>query len=106
MEVRGKFHDPATLPPRMSHRYPLNGRLSVPQSRSGRFVEEKNLLSLPVFEVRIVHYTNYVIPTIHMCTHTHTHTHTHTYIYIYMCVCVCVYIYIHEVEGQYIIQLL
>ena len=76
MEVRVKFHYPANLPPGMSHRYPLNGRLCGPQSRSGRFVEEEHLLSLPVFEVRIEYYTNYVIATIHMRT------------------------YIHEVEGQ------
>ena len=82
MEVSGKFHDPTNLPPGMSHRYPLNGRLGGPQSRSGLFVEEEHLLSLPVFEVRIVHYTNYVIATINMCT------------------------YIHEVEGQYNVWLL
>ena len=70
MEVCGKFHDPATLPPRNKPQVPLNGRLGGPHSWSERFGEEKeNLLSLLVFEVRIVHYTNYAIPTIRMCTY-------------------------------------
>jgi len=35
--------------------YPLNRRLSGPQSQSGRFGGKKNILFLPEFETRIVH---------------------------------------------------
>jgi hypothetical protein len=41
--VSGQFYAPATLPPEKEPRYPLNGRLNGPQSRSGRHREEKIL---------------------------------------------------------------
>jgi hypothetical protein len=43
MEVSGQLHAPAALPPGKSPRYPLDRRLGGPQSRSGRFGEEKIL---------------------------------------------------------------
>jgi hypothetical protein len=42
MEVSGQLHVPAALPPEKSPWYPLDRRLSGPQSRSGRGGEEKN----------------------------------------------------------------
>jgi hypothetical protein len=42
MEVSGQLHAPAALPPGKSPWYPLDRRLSGPQSHSGRSDEEKN----------------------------------------------------------------
>jgi hypothetical protein len=43
MEVSGQVHAPAAFYPQgKSRRYPLDRRLSGPQSRSGRSGEEKN----------------------------------------------------------------
>jgi len=42
MEVNGKLHDPAALPPGKEPWYLLDRRLGGPQSRSGRGGEEKN----------------------------------------------------------------
>ena len=44
---------PATLPPGKQPRHPLNQMLDWPQSQSGDFGEEKNLLSLSRFKPRI-----------------------------------------------------
>jgi hypothetical protein len=41
--VSGQLHAPAALPPGKEPRYPLDRRLGGPQSRSGRFGEEKIL---------------------------------------------------------------
>jgi hypothetical protein len=43
MEMSGQLQAPASLPP---GNYPLDGRLGRPQSRSGRYGEEKNPLPL------------------------------------------------------------
>jgi hypothetical protein len=46
MEENGQLHAPATLPFRgKTPWYPLNRRLGEPQSRSGHFGEEKNVLT-------------------------------------------------------------
>jgi hypothetical protein len=46
---------PLGLEPRdNSHRYPLNEKLGAPQSRSGRFGEDKSLLPLPRIKRRLV----------------------------------------------------
>ena len=37
-----------------SPQYALNRRLGVPQRRSGRYVEEENILLMPVFEPRFI----------------------------------------------------
>jgi hypothetical protein len=50
MEVNGQLHAPAALPPRKSSWYPLDRRLSGPQSRVGRRGEEKNSQPLPGLE--------------------------------------------------------
>jgi len=50
MEVSGQLHTSTTLPPEKEPWYPLNSRMGVPQSLSGRFEEEKNLLPLPGIE--------------------------------------------------------
>jgi hypothetical protein len=42
LDVSGQFHAPAALHPGKSPLYPLDRRLSGPQSRSGRGGEEKN----------------------------------------------------------------
>jgi hypothetical protein len=49
MELSGKLHAPAALPPRKSPRYLLDMKLGGPQSRSGRCGGEKNL-ALPGIE--------------------------------------------------------
>jgi hypothetical protein len=54
MEVSGQIHDPAALPPEKEARYPWNGILDVPQSRSERFRWEKNLFFLPGYKPLIV----------------------------------------------------
>jgi hypothetical protein len=46
MEVNGKLHAPASLPPRNCTRYPLKRWLGGPQSQSGRSEEGRNLLAL------------------------------------------------------------
>jgi len=51
MEVSGHLHAPDSLPLRNSLRYPLSRRQGGPQ-RSGRFGEEKNILSLLGIEAR------------------------------------------------------
>jgi hypothetical protein len=53
MNVSDQHHAPATLLPGKVPRFPLN-RLGGPQSQSGRFGEETNLLSLARFEPRTV----------------------------------------------------
>jgi hypothetical protein len=45
MEVSGRLHPPAALPPVKEPRYPLDRRLGGPQNRSGDGVEEKNVLA-------------------------------------------------------------
>ena len=54
MAVCGRHHTPAAVPPGKKHRYRLNTRLGGPHSRSERFGKDKNLVSLPAFEPRIV----------------------------------------------------
>jgi hypothetical protein len=54
MKVSGQFHTPAALPQGKSPRYPLDRRLSGPQSRSGRGSEEKNSQLLPGIELPII----------------------------------------------------
>jgi hypothetical protein len=41
LEVSRQLHAPAALPPGKGPRYPLDRRLGGPQSRSGRFGEQK-----------------------------------------------------------------
>jgi hypothetical protein len=43
LEVSGLLHAPAALPPRKKSPYPLDRRLSGPQSQSGRRGKEKIL---------------------------------------------------------------
>jgi hypothetical protein len=50
MKGNGQLHSPAALPPGKEPRYPLDKRLSGPQSRSRRCGEEKS--SLPGIERR------------------------------------------------------
>jgi hypothetical protein len=50
MEVSGRLHAPAALPPGKEPLVPLDRRLGGPQSRSGRGGEEKNSQSLSVIE--------------------------------------------------------
>jgi len=52
--VRGQLHDPAALPQENSPWYPLDERLSGPQSRSGRGDEEKNHQPLPGLKLSII----------------------------------------------------
>jgi hypothetical protein len=54
MEVSGQLDAPAALPPDKELWYPLNRWLTQPHSRFGCFEQERNLLSLTVFEPRIV----------------------------------------------------
>jgi hypothetical protein len=54
MEVSGQLHDPAALPHGKSPWYPLDRRLSGPQSRSGRGGEE-NSQPLLGLEVPVIH---------------------------------------------------
>jgi hypothetical protein len=49
MEVLGEHHALAALLPGKS-RYPLNRRLGGPQSRPGRYGENKNVFPLPGFD--------------------------------------------------------
>jgi hypothetical protein len=53
MEVSGKLHIPAALPPAKEALIPLDRGLSGPQSQSGHGSEEKNSQSLPVLEPSI-----------------------------------------------------
>jgi hypothetical protein len=46
MEVSGQLHSPLALPLEDEHRYPLNGRLGGPQSRSGQFWRTEIFLAL------------------------------------------------------------
>jgi hypothetical protein len=50
MGASGQFHTPAALHPGKEPRYPLDRRLDVPQSRSGRGGEEKNSQPPPGIE--------------------------------------------------------
>jgi hypothetical protein len=50
MEVNGQLHAPATLPQGKSPFYTLDRRLGGPQSRSGRYGEEKNSQPPPGIE--------------------------------------------------------
>jgi hypothetical protein len=43
MQVSGQLHAPTALPPEKETLLPLGTELRVPQSRSGRGGEEKNL---------------------------------------------------------------
>jgi hypothetical protein len=52
MDVNGEHHSPAALLPGKNLHYPLNRRLVGPQSHSGRFGEEMNLMLLSDFEHR------------------------------------------------------
>jgi hypothetical protein len=68
MEVSGRLHAQAALPPGKEPRYPLDRRLGGPQSRSGRRREE-TILDLIGTELRHVGrparsscYTEYAIP--------------------------------------------
>ena len=54
MEVNGHPNTQATLPWGGSPWYPFNSRLGGPQSHSGNFEEEMNLLNVLGFEPRIV----------------------------------------------------
>jgi hypothetical protein len=54
--VSDQIHDPADLPPEKELPcYPLDRRLSGPQSRSGRGGEEKNSQPPPGLEPTIIH---------------------------------------------------
>jgi hypothetical protein len=48
---------PGCFTPRMEPQYPPNTTLGGPQSRSGRFGEEENLLLLPTFKRQATQYT-------------------------------------------------
>jgi hypothetical protein len=50
MEVSGQLHALTALPPGKSPQCPLDGSVDGPQSRSGRYGEEKNHLPLPGIE--------------------------------------------------------
>jgi hypothetical protein len=52
MELSGKLHAPAALPPGKDPRYPLDRRPGGPQSRSGRGGKEKNSQQLSGTEPR------------------------------------------------------
>jgi hypothetical protein len=54
MEMSGQFHDPAALPPGKQPRYPLYRGLGGPQSWSGRYKEENNLLPIPGIKSRLL----------------------------------------------------
>lgn len=54
MEVTGQFQAPAALPGERALLYQLNRKLNASQNRSGRFVEEKNILPLPRFEPQML----------------------------------------------------
>ena len=63
MAICGQHHAPVVVPPGKKHRYPFNTRLGGPQSRSERFGEDKNLVSLPGFEPRIIQLVTLAVPT-------------------------------------------
>jgi hypothetical protein len=54
MKVNGQLHVPDALPQGKSPMYPLDRRLSWPQSRPGHDAEEKNSHPLPGFEPPII----------------------------------------------------
>jgi hypothetical protein len=62
MEVSGQFHAPTALLPGGKPRYPFDRRLCGPQSRSGRFREEKNLdpagIRTPIVEPVVPRFTD------------------------------------------------
>jgi hypothetical protein len=53
MEAIGQLHASAAKPPGKGPQYPLSRRLGRPQTRSGCFGVEKNLLPLPGIEFRL-----------------------------------------------------
>jgi hypothetical protein len=53
LEVSGQLHAPAALPPGKSPRYPFYRRLGGPQSRSGRYGEEKIFFTLSGLELSL-----------------------------------------------------
>jgi hypothetical protein len=53
MEVSGHLHDLQLYPRENRPQYPLYKRMGGPQSRFGRYREEKNLLPLLGTEIRI-----------------------------------------------------
>jgi hypothetical protein len=63
VEVPGQLRDSGAYPREYSPRHPLEQRLGGPQSQSGLYGKEKNLLSLPGFES---HSCSLFIPT---CEH-------------------------------------
>jgi hypothetical protein len=52
--MSGQLHSQTTLQQEKKLQYPLYRKLSGPQSQSGRFGEEKNLLIVPGFESWII----------------------------------------------------
>jgi len=55
MMVNGKIQAPTALLPEKNPLYPFNMRMGGPQSRVGRFTEQKKkTLSIPGFESRTV----------------------------------------------------
>jgi hypothetical protein len=59
MEVNGQLHTLASLPQGMSPLYQFYKGLGGPQSRSGRYGEQKNLLPLPGTEPRLLYRLSY-----------------------------------------------
>jgi hypothetical protein len=69
LEVSGQLHAPAALPLGKSPRYPFYRRLGGPQSRSGRYGEDKILdrsgtrtPAPSVIEPVASRYTDYAVP--------------------------------------------
>ena len=58
LELSGQFHASAALPPGKTPppRYLLCRRLGGPQSRSGRYGQDKNLSTLPGLELQFLHH--------------------------------------------------
>jgi hypothetical protein len=68
MKVSGQLQGPAALPRRNRPRYPLDGRVGGPRSRSGRCGEEENLapvgIRTPAVQSVTRRYTDSPIPTL------------------------------------------
>jgi hypothetical protein len=47
LKVSGELYAPSALPPEKESPYPLDRKLGEPQSRSGRWREDENMLPLP-----------------------------------------------------------